>query len=62
MSITLRKLEALQEKHKVLDRQCTDVEKKLTRPVGELRELKKEKLAVKDQINYIKAQLESEKT
>jgi len=46
MSITLRKLEALQEKHKVLDRQCTDVEKKLTRPVGELRELKKEKLAV----------------
>jgi hypothetical protein len=50
----------LQEEHKQLDRQCTDIEKKLTRPMGELRTLKKKKLAVRDQIKHIQLQIADE--
>ncbi|MGZ0190701.1 MAG: DUF465 domain-containing protein [Alphaproteobacteria bacterium] len=57
MSLTIRRLERLENQHKDLDRKCTDAEKKLTRPIGELRELKKQKLIVKDQIKNLKAEL-----
>ena len=60
MSRTIRKLEKLREEHKQLDRQCTDIEKKLTRPMGELRTLKKKKLAVRDQIKHIQLQIADE--
>ena len=60
MSRTIRKLEKLQEEHKQLDRQYTDIEKKLTRPMGELRTLKKKKLAVRDQIKHIQLQIAEE--
>ena len=60
MSRTIRKLEKLQEEHKQLDRKCTDIEKKLTRPMGELRTLKKKKLAVRDQIKHIQLQIADE--
>jgi hypothetical protein len=54
------RIETLQETHKYLDRQCTDIEKKLTRPMGELRTLKKKKLAVRDQIKHIQLQIAEE--
>ena len=54
------RIETLQETHKYLDRQCTDIEKKLTRPMGELRELKKQKLKVRDQIEELRRKQDEE--
>ena len=54
------RIETLQETHKYLDRQCTDIEKKLTRPVGELRKLKKQKLQVRDQIEELRRKQDEE--
>ena len=54
------RIEHLQETHKYLDRQCTDIEKKLTRPMGELRELKKQKLKVRDQIEELRRKHDAE--
>ncbi|MDB4378417.1 DUF465 domain-containing protein [bacterium] len=54
------RIETLQETHKYLDRQCTDAEKKLTRPTGELRKLKKQKLQVRDQIEELRRKQDEE--
>jgi hypothetical protein len=54
------RIETLQETHKYLDRQCTDIEKKLTRPTGELRKLKKQKLQVRDQIEELRRKQDEE--
>jgi uncharacterized protein YdcH (DUF465 family) len=56
---TLIRLKHLQEKHKILDRECTDLEKvrdndRTTAAKYELVEKKKEKLRIRDEINRIK--------
>lgn len=54
------RIEMLQETHKYLDRQCTDLQKKNANS-KELTELKKKKLQIKDQIQELK-RLQSEET
>ena len=55
----IERIEYLQEEHKQLDRQCTDLEKQLAGVIAsehheELRALKKQKLSVKDQIEQLR--------
>ena len=54
------RIEMLQETHKYLDRQCTDLQKK-NASSKELIKLKKKKLQIRDQIQELK-RLQNEKT
>ena len=54
------RIEMLQETHKYLDRQCTDLQKK-NASSKELIELKKKKLQIRDQIQELK-RLQNEET
>lgn len=59
----LERIESLQEAHKQLDRECTDLEKKLAGGINSenhdrLVELKKRKLFVKDQIEGLRKQVD----
>tara|TARA_B100001057_G_scaffold114959_1_gene113424 strand:+ start:409 stop:621 length:213 start_codon:yes stop_codon:yes gene_type:complete len=53
------RIEMLQESHKHLDRKCTDLEKKKGSAL-ELKELKKQKLNLRDQIAELKRQQQDE--
>jgi hypothetical protein len=60
---TLERIESLQEAHKQLDRECTDLEKQLAGGINSenhdrLVELKKRKLFVKDQIESLRKELD----
>ena len=54
------RIEMLQETHKYLDRQCTDLQKK-NASSKELIKLKKKKLQIRDQIQELK-RLQNEET
>lgn len=53
------RIEVLQESHKHLDRRCTDLEKKKGSAL-ELKQLKKQKLQLRDQIAELKRQQQEE--
>lgn len=53
------RIEMLQESHKHLDRRCTDLEKKKGSAL-ELKQLKKQKLQLRDQIAELKRQQQEE--
>lgn len=64
MSKTLTRIRALQEKHKILDREVTDLEDgrngdRTSSSKFELVQKKKEKLALRDEINRLKAEKEN---
>lgn len=60
---TISRMEVLQETHRDIDRQCTDLEKKLAGGLSNenhnlLVELKKKKLLIKDQIEALRKQVD----
>ena len=64
MSKILTRIRALQEKHKILDREVTDLEDerngdRTSSSKFELVKKKKEKLALRDEINRLKAEQEN---
>ena len=64
MSKTLTRIRASQEKHKILDREVTDLEDerngdRTSSSKFELVKKKKEKLALRDEINRLKAEQEN---
>lgn len=64
MSKILTRIRALQEKHKILDREVTDLEDerngdRTSSSKFELVKKKKEKLALRDEINRLKAKQEN---
>ena len=64
MSEILTRIRALQEKHKILDREVTDLEDerngdRTSSSKFELVRKKKEKLALRDEINRLKAEQEN---
>ena len=58
-----KRIAVLQDSHKHLDRRCTDLEKKLNKDLisNELKELKKQKLKLRDQIEELR-KLQDEET
>ena len=61
--MSIKQLEYLQEKHKQLDRECTDLEKNLSKvATTKLKELKIKKLNIKDEITNLQAELNNGKT